>query len=136
MTIRLCLCCFPGFTLLLSNTEKVLPTATNAGVAERTCFTVIVSPVLESMVTRLGSGAPVFSFLNHPITPKDRVTVRGGRFVVAATGKPLRFFGVNLAFSGNFPEPQDAARIAKRLRRLGVNLTSDPHFSSKSLFVG
>jgi hypothetical protein len=34
----------------------------------------------------------------------------------------VRFFGVNLAFGASFPEPQDAARVAKRLRRLGFNL--------------
>ena len=65
------------------------------------------------------SGAPDFSFLNQPITPKDRVMVRNDKFVRAADGSPVRFFGVNLALGASFPEPQDAARIAKRLRRLG-----------------
>jgi hypothetical protein len=44
------------------------------------------------------------------------------KFVRAADGIPVRFFGVNLAFGASFPRPQDAARVAKRLRRLGVNL--------------
>src|SRR5664279_5890912 len=76
------------------------------------------------------SGAPDFSFLNQPITAKDRVVVRNGRFVRAADGSPVRFFGANLAFGANFPEPQDAARIAKRLRRLGVNLVRLHHMDT------
>lgn len=76
------------------------------------------------------SGAPDFSFLNQPITAKDRVVVRNDKFVRAADGIPVRFFGVNLAFAANFPEPQDAARIAKRLRRLGVNLVRLHHMDT------
>ena len=68
------------------------------------------------------SGAPDFSFLNQPITAKDRVVIRGGKFVRTADGSPVRFFGVNLAFGASFPEPADAVRVAKRLHRLGVNL--------------
>jgi hypothetical protein len=76
------------------------------------------------------SGAPDFSFLNHPITAKDRVVIRNDKFVRAADGSPVRFFGANLAFGGNFPEARDAARIAKRLRRLGVNLVRLHHMDS------
>ena len=76
------------------------------------------------------SGAPDFSFLNQPITAKDRVVVRNDRFVRAADGSPVRFFGVNLAFGASFPEPQDAARVAKRLRRLGVNLVRLHHMDT------
>ena len=64
-------------------------------------------------------GAPDHSFLNAPLTEADRVRAEGGLFVTAA-GKRVRFFGVNLAFSANFPEARDAERIARRLRRLGV----------------
>ena len=76
------------------------------------------------------SGAPDFSFLNQPIAAKDRVVVRNDRFVRASDGSPVRFFGVNLAFGASFPEPQDAARIAKRLRRLGVNLVRLHHMDT------
>src|SRR4051812_31349778 len=67
------------------------------------------------------SGAPDFSALNHPITPADRVLAKNGHFYTTA-GQRVRLFGVNTAFGANFPEPADAVRIAKRLRRLGVNL--------------
>jgi hypothetical protein len=76
------------------------------------------------------SGAPDFSFLNQPITAKDRVVVRNDRFVRAADGSPVRFFGVNFAFGASFPEPQDAVRVAKRLRRLGVNLVRLHHMDT------
>jgi len=84
------------------------------------------------------SGPADFSFLNHPLTAADRVFVRDGHFY--AVGKDLRpfteddvrvrMFGVNLAFAGNFPEERDAIRIAKRLRRIGVNLVRFHHMDS------
>jgi len=76
------------------------------------------------------AGAPDFSFLNSPLTEPDRVTVTDGRFVTAA-GRRVRFFGVNLAFGANFPEAKDAGRIAKRLRRLGVNLVRLHHMDTQ-----
>src|SRR5664279_2785905 len=76
------------------------------------------------------SGAPDFSFLNQPITPKDRVVVRNGSFVRASDGSPLRFFGVSFAFGANFPEAKDASRVAKRLRRVGINLVRLHHMDT------
>lgn len=84
------------------------------------------------------SGIADFSFLNHPLTPADRIFVRNGHFhAVGPDRQPfteddvrVRLFGVNLAFGGNFPEEKDAARIAKRLRRLGVNLVRFHHMDS------
>ena len=72
---------------------------------------------------------PDFSFLNHALTPDDRIVIHDGHFYSAA-GERVRFFGVNLAFGANFPEPKDATRIAKRLRRLGVNLVRLHHMDS------
>ncbi len=79
---------------------------------------------------RLG-GAPDFSFLNHALTPADRVVVRNGHFCRAGDGQRVRMFGVNLAFGANFPEPADAPRIARRLRRLGVNLVRLHHLDTR-----
>jgi len=83
-------------------------------------------------------GAPDFSFLNHPLGPADRLFVRDGCFFRAgadlepdtADDERVRLFGVNLAFGGNFPAEADASRIAKRLRRLGVNLVRLHHMDS------
>jgi hypothetical protein len=84
------------------------------------------------------SGAPDLSALNHPLTAADRVFVRDGHFfTVGPDGKAntaddrrIRFFGMNFAFGANFPEEKDAVRIARRLRRLGVNLVRLHHMDS------
>ena len=84
------------------------------------------------------SGAADFSFLNHALTPADRLFVKGDHFYrVGKDRKPntgdderVRLFGVNFAFGANFPEEKDAVRIAKRLRRLGVNLVRLHHMDS------
>ncbi len=85
------------------------------------------------------SGAPDFSFLNQPLEAKDRIFVRDGKFYrVGADLTPntgdderVRMFGVNLAFGANFPTPEDAPRIARRLRRMGVNLVRFHHMDSQ-----
>ena len=84
------------------------------------------------------SGAPDFSFLNRPLTPADRIVARGGHFHTlgadrkanTADDRRVRLFGVNLAFGGNFPEAADAVRIARRLRKLGVNLVRLHHMDT------
>ena len=84
------------------------------------------------------SGAPDFSDLNQTITAADRLFVRNGHFfrvgpdLVPGTAddERVRLFGVNLSFGGNFPAERDAARIAKRLRRLGINLVRLHHMDS------
>ncbi len=84
------------------------------------------------------SGAPDFSFLNHPLTAADRIFIRDGRFYRigddllpnTADDERVRFFGTNNSFAGNFPEQADAARIAKRLRKLGINLVRLHHMDT------
>lgn len=86
------------------------------------------------------NGAPDFSFLNHPLTAADRVFVKNGHFyTVGRDQQPntpddrrVRFFGVSFAFGANFPDPAagDPQRIAKRLRRLGINLVRLHHMDS------
>jgi hypothetical protein len=83
-------------------------------------------------------GAPDFSSLNRPLTPADRVFVRDGHFFTigpdlapnTVDDARIRFFGVNLAFGANFPTRADAPRIARRLRRLGVNLVRFHHMDT------
>ena len=84
-------------------------------------------------------GLPDFSFLNHPLTPADRVFVKGGHFYTVGPDllpgtvddRRIRFYGVNLAFGANFPTAGDAVRIAHRLRTLGVNLVRLHHMDSE-----
>lgn len=86
---------------------------------------------------RLG-GAPDQSALNHPLTASDRVIVKDRHFYTVgpdqlphtSDDKRLRFFGVNLSFSANFPEPHRAVAVAKRLRKLGVNAVRLHHMDS------
>lgn len=75
------------------------------------------------------TGAVDFSHLNKPLTAADRISVKNGHFV-NTRGERVRFWGVNFAFGANFPEQKDAARIAKRLRRLGVNLVRLHHMDT------
>jgi hypothetical protein len=84
------------------------------------------------------SGAPDFSWLNRPLTPADRLFVCGAHFCrVGPDLKPgtgdderVRLFGTNAVFGGNFPEEADAQRIARRLRRLGVNVVRLHHMDT------
>lgn len=65
-----------------------------------------------------------------PLGPADRIFVRDGHFhalgsdLLADTDddRRVRFFGVNLALSANFPSSDAAERLAQRLETLGVNL--------------
>ncbi len=85
------------------------------------------------------SGAPDHSWLNHPLTAEDRLFVRdGGFWCVGADLTPntaddqrVRLFGVNLAFGANFPTAADALRIARRMRKLGINLVRLHHMDSQ-----
>lgn len=76
------------------------------------------------------AGAPDLSSLNHPIAPGDRLKVCGEHFCRSSDGARVRLFAVNLAFGANFPEEADAPRIARRLRRFGVNLVRLHHMDS------
>lgn len=84
-------------------------------------------------------GAPDFSHLNRPLEAADRVFAREGLFwrvgpdrqPGTADDERVRFFGVNLCFGANFPEAADAERLARRLRRLGVNLVRLHHMDSQ-----
>lgn len=82
------------------------------------------APGSSFVVGGLGS----FEMANvRPLAESDRVIVRDGHFYVGSGGKEtpekrIRFFGVNLALSANFPSPEDADKLSRRLASLGVNI--------------
>lgn len=75
-------------------------------------------------------GVTDFSSMNRPLTAADRVFVCGEHFCRVgkdlmpntSDDEPIRFFGVNIGSQASLPAEADATRVAKRLRRLGVNL--------------
>ncbi|MDP3012975.1 MAG: hypothetical protein Q8M92_01945, partial [Candidatus Subteraquimicrobiales bacterium] len=80
-----------------------------------------------------------FSCLNNPLKASDQLFVKEGRFFkVGQDLRPntpdderVRLFGVNMTFGANFPAEEDAVRVAKRLRRLGVNLVRFHHLDTR-----
>jgi hypothetical protein len=84
------------------------------------------------------SGSPDVSALNRPLDAASRIVVRDGHFYrVGADGLPgtaddarVRLFGVNLTFGANFPDPVEAAVLARQLRKLGFNAVRLHHLDS------
>jgi hypothetical protein len=79
-------------------------------------------------------GAPDLSYLNHPLGPADRLFVRDGHFYrVGPDLKPntadderARLFGFTFFLMPGVIDATEAPRVAKRLRRLGVNVARYP----------
>ena len=68
-----------------------------------------------------------------PITNAMRISAASdGTF--QAGGKAIRFWGVNLAAAGNFPEKNDAAHLAGRMRKMGINLVRLHHLDNPAWF--
>ncbi|MFW7349239.1 MAG: capsular biosynthesis protein [Pigmentiphaga sp.] len=84
------------------------------------------------------NGAPDYSWLNTSLEASDRIVVHGGTFrTIGADGlagtsddRRVRIYGINLSFSANFPKLQDAPRIARRLRKLGINAVRLHHLDT------
>ncbi len=67
-------------------------------------------------------------FPKKAITEADRVSVNGPNFMVS--GKPYRFWGVNLVAGGAFPTKTVAPNIAGRMRKMGINLVRFHHLEN------
>jgi hypothetical protein len=62
------------------------------------------------------------SFLNaEPAGASGFVRAKSGHFVDGA-GRRIRFFGTNLTATACFPDKADAPKIARHLRKLGINV--------------
>ncbi|MGO3742264.1 capsular biosynthesis protein [Kerstersia sp.] len=84
------------------------------------------------------AGAPDQSSLNQALQPSDMIYVRGAHFYRVGPDNTanttddtrVRLYGINLSFSANFPPPEDARRIAQRLRKLGFNAVRLHHLDT------
>lgn len=81
----------------------------------------------------------VSSWLPRPAGAEGFVRVNNGRFVVSRDGtfqteRPIRFWATNTCFSGNFPNRQQAERVAARLARLGINCVRLHHMDSRDIW--
>ena len=65
-----------------------------------------------------------------PAGAEGFVQVAGDRFVLSESGRPIRFWGTNLCFAGNFPPHDVAERMAARLASLGINCVRFHHADS------
>lgn len=76
--------------------------------------------------------------LNRTIGPADRVVAAGGHFYrVGADGRVgtpddsrVRLYGANLTYSANFPAPDVARALARRIRSLGFNAVRLHHLDT------
>jgi hypothetical protein len=78
---------------------------------------------------RRGTALDVSRLLDAPAGKHGPVHRRGETFAFAS-GKPIRFWGVNLVASANFPTHADADRLADLLAQLGVNMTRHHHLDA------
>lgn len=68
------------------------------------------------------------AFPASPITEAKRVVPEGRQFV--RQGEAIRFWGVNITSSACFPTHTEAETIARRLRKMGINLVRFHHLDN------
>ena len=64
-----------------------------------------------------------------PLTTAHRIAVKNGHFF-DTTGRRVRFLGTNITASANFSRPDDAAKFAARLHKLGFNCVRLHHMDA------
>lgn len=64
-----------------------------------------------------------------PLAPTSRISVKGGHFF-DATGRRVRFLGTNLTGTANFSRPEEAAKFAARMHKLGINCVRLHHMDA------
>jgi len=78
---------------------------------------------------RRGTALDVSRLLDAPAGKHGPVVRRGDGFGFAG-GKSVRFWGVNLVGSANFPSHEEADQLAELLAQLGVNITRHHHLDA------
>ena len=80
-------------------------------------------------VKRRGTALDVSRLLDAPAGKYGPVKRQGESFAFG-NGKTVRFWGVNLVASANFPTHEEADRLAELLAQLGVNITRHHHMDA------
>jgi hypothetical protein len=70
-----------------------------------------------------------------PAGGRGSVRARDGHFY-DADGRRVRFLGVNFTFNANFPDKEDAAKVAARLHKFGINVVRLHHMDWDHAPVG
>ncbi len=68
-------------------------------------------------------------WLDAPAGQFGRVQMKGGDFVYEKTGKPVKFWGVNLSSGDNMPPKDDADFMAAHYAKYGINMVRLHKFS-------
>lgn len=89
-------------------------------------FPFVVNPWRESP----GNVTDLSAWLDKPAGRHGFVAVEHGHFVTG-DGQPIRFLGVNCAFSGCFPDHASAEKLARQLARFGINLVRFHHMDMR-----
>lgn len=72
----------------------------------------------------------VSSLNSTPAGANGFIIVKNGHFVESKTGNRIRFLGVDFTFASDFPTHEDAAKVASRLAKYGVNLVRLHHMDN------
>ena len=70
----------------------------------------------------------ISSWLDKPAGARGFVVAHNGHLF--AGEKRIRFFGVNMAFGGNFPTHDDAEKVAARMAKFGINCARFHHMDT------
>lgn len=76
---------------------------------------------------RRGTALDASRILDAPAGKHGWVGVKGEDFVFQRTGRPVRFFGINLVAGANFPSHEQAEALAEALAQMGVNMVRHHH---------
>jgi hypothetical protein len=85
--------------------------------------------VWPSVEPAAGSALDTSALNPAPAGASGRITTKDGAFVTK-DGRPIRFFGVNLASDDAFPSAADAELLARRLAKAGVNIARLHHLDN------
>jgi len=112
----------PGHAAILGGVHQFTLREPGVGRSYPDLFPFVVSPWQESPDNLTN----VAHWLDRPAGKNGFISIEDGHFVTG-DGSRVRFFGVNCAFAGCFPDHATAERIARQLARFGVNLVRIHH---------